>query len=102
MAGAHVRYADGTHLPTTEEGKAAFLKELEQAVLEQLESLGGLLAEVRRVGLHPGDASLAELDALASEFAALDPREWVFDELLGLGSDPPAWWTEESWDGDDS
>jgi hypothetical protein len=38
--------------------------------------------------------SLAELDAVASEFGALDPRVDVH-ELLGFGSAPPPWWAEE-------
>jgi hypothetical protein len=101
MARGYVRYADGTCLPTTEEGKAIFLKELEREACDQLEALQDFLAALRRQGLRPGDTSLAELDALASELGSLDPRLGV-DELLGIGSMPPAWWPKgECWEGDD-
>jgi hypothetical protein len=98
MARGYVRYADGTYLPTTEEGKAIFLMELEREAHDHLEALKCFLVTLRWAGYRAGRTSLPELDALASRLGSLGPRLGV-DELLGMGAMPPAWWpAEEFWD----
>lgn len=98
MSELYVRYEDGTHLPTSADGKVAFLNHIEQEIRNQLDALGDMLVEVRRLRARSAELSPAQLEGLATDFAWINPRD-VVDELLGLSETPPVWWPAgRDWD----